>query len=207
MGDMAIHGAREQLDHVSRLRQRARAQRAATSVPLLVFGGITLVGGALPDAGLGLAGAWSLYWIVAGPLGFWAVHRYQRRRLQRTGVGPGRGSYAAVSLALVLAVVVVGGIFLLFGGPLVAIALGLLAVALYQRNWPLAAAALLYGLVAGLEGFHLISNRLMELVFAFDLNRGTSGYFPEARSIVIVTLGVVTLAAGLLAARRERAVS
>lgn len=207
MGDRLVHDVQERLDKVSRLRQRARARRRATSVPLLVFGGITLVGAGLPEAGLGFSGVWSLYWIVAGPLGFWTVHRYQQRRLRRTGVGSGRGSYAAVSVALVAAAVLLGGLFLLFGGVLVAIGLGLLVLALRQGNRPLALAATAYGIVGGLEGFHLISNRIMALSYELGLNQSTSGYFPEARPLVIAVLGVVTLAGGALAARWERQVS
>lgn len=204
MGDVTVQDVRERLGEVARLRQRARARRGATSVPLLVFGGITLVSALLPEAGLGYSGVWSLYWIVAGPLGFWAIHRYQRRRLHRTGVGPGRGSYAAVSVALVAGLVLLGGVFLLFGAPLVAIGVGLLVVALRQGNHPLALAAVAYGVVGGLEGFYLVSNRMMALSFDLGLNQSTSGYFPEARPLVIAVLGCVTLAGGAVAARRER---
>lgn len=207
MNDTVAEDMQERLDDVSRLRQRARARRGATSTPLLVFGAITVLGAVLPDAGLGFSGVWSLYWIVAAPLGFWAVHRYQHRQLRRMGVGPGRGSYAVVSVSLVAGFVLVGGLLLIFGGILVAIALGLLVVALRERNRPLAMAAVAYGIVGGLEGHHLISNRVMAWSYDLGLNTSSGGYFPEARPLVIAVLGALTVAVGVLAARRERTLS
>jgi hypothetical protein len=90
--------------------------------------------------------------------------------------------------------------------PLPAVAAGLVAIALLQRNGYLAFWAAVFGILGTLEQFLVLSNRLYDLA-------EWRGWFPEPRDhgivddlgqpIVYGALGLLLLVAGLVALRRE----
>jgi hypothetical protein len=193
--------ARALLDDTERLRRRARGDRRPSSVPLLVFASLTLFG-----APLAIAQLWPLgeyYWLVAGPAGFLLVGWWYRRQQVRSGVGQGRGSWAIAGVSVLLALVLLP---ILWISPLPAVAAGLLAIAVLQRNAYLAVWAVLFGILGTLEQFFVLSNRLYDLA-------QWRGWFPEPRDYGIVddlgqpivygALGVLLLVAGLVALHRE----
>jgi hypothetical protein len=194
--------ARALLADAERLRRRARGDRHASSVPLLIFGALTVVGALLALPALWPWGDW--YWLLAGPAGFLAVGWWYRRQQARSGIGEGRGSYAVAGVCTLLVFVLLP---LLWIAPLPVVAAGLLVVAVLQRNRYLAAWAAVLGLLGGLERFYVLSNRL------YDLAQWL-GWFPESRGyrlldggqpLVYAALGGLLLVAGLVALRRERA--
>lgn len=191
------------LRDADRLRRRARGDRHASSVPLLLFGALTVISGPLV---LPAPGSWGdLFWLLAGPAGFLAIGWWYRRQQARSGVGAGRGSYTVAGVSTLLAFVLVPLVWI---APLPVVATGLLVVAALQRNGYLAAWAIFLGLLGGLERFYVLSNRLYDLA-------GWFGWFREPRDygllddlgqpIVFAALGGLLLAAGLVALRRERA--
>lgn len=191
------------LRDAERLRRRAHGDRHASSVPLLIFGAITVI-----DAPLALPALWpwgDLFWLLAGPAGFLATGWWYRRQQARSGIGEGRGSYTVAGASTLLAFVLLPLVWI---APLPVVAAGLLVVAALQPNRYLAAWAAVFGLLGGLEHFFVLSNRLYDLA-------GWLGWFREPRDyglldelgppIVFAALGGLLLAAGLLALRRERA--
>jgi hypothetical protein len=191
------------LRDAERLRRRGHGDRHASSVPLLIFGAITVI-----DAPLALPALWpwgDLFWLLAGPAGFLATGWWYRRQQARSGIGEGRGSYTVAGASTLLAFVLLPLVWI---APLPVVAAGLLVVAALQRNRYLAAWAAVFGLLGGLEHFFVLSNRLYDLA-------GWLGWFREPRDyglldelgppIVFAALGGLLLAAGLLALRRERA--
>jgi len=93
--------ARTLLDDTQRLRRRARADRQATSLPLLILGAVTLLGAGLvlPTGDTDTADP---LWVIGAGLGFLALAWWSARQQTRTGIGSGRGSWLAVGLALLL---------------------------------------------------------------------------------------------------------
>jgi hypothetical protein len=195
--------ARALLRDTERLRRRTRGDRHASSVPLLIFGTLTLI-----SALLALPALWpwgDLFWLLAGPAGFLATGWWYRRQQARSGVGEGRGSWTVAGVSTLLAFVLLPLVWI---APLPVVAAGLLVLAALQRNRYLAASAAVLGLLGGLEHFFVLSNRL------YDLAQWL-GWFPEPRDygllddlgppVVFAALGGLLLAAGLVALRRERA--
>ncbi|MGI9016803.1 MAG: hypothetical protein ACR2HR_06815 [Euzebya sp.] len=78
--------AKSLIDEMATLKGRTRADRRATSLPLLTFGLLTL-GSALLRLVADAPGLESLYWLVALPAGFAFVVVYSRRRAAASGVG------------------------------------------------------------------------------------------------------------------------
>ena len=183
--------ARALLQDAERLRRRARADRHPSSVPLLVFAYLTLFGASLAVDRLWPLGQY--FWVLAGPAGFLVVGWWYRRQQLRSGVGPGRGSYTLTGLWVLLAFLLVP--FLLFL-PYVAIAAGLLVVAVLQRNPWLALWAVVFGAVGTLEQFFVLSNRL----HALPPELGATDLGPP---VVYGALGILLLVAGLVARHRE----
>ena len=183
------------LDDVDDVRQRARGDRRATSVPLLVFGGLTLVD-ALLRAGSDPFRNYAL--VLLAPVGFALVALYYRRRELGTGVGRRSRAYAIAALVTLVAV----PFMVLLGAP-VLVGIGLLVIAVQQRNRYLGVWAVVYGVVGSLEALYVFSNRLYEANEALGLNSGTSGYFSWSSSLVFGALGVVLVGAGLYARRKE----
>ena len=181
--------AEELIADVDDVRLRARGDRRATSVPLITFGTLTVV-----DAAARTVTDPRGLWLVLAPAGLVFVAWYYRRQEARTGVGTKSRPYWIVALAMfgvltVLPFLVVLGITPALAG------LGLLAVAIHQRNRYLGAWAVIYGLVAFLEGIHFFSNRLSDM----------GGYFSWSSSLVLGLLGLAVIAAGLRARQKETA--
>jgi hypothetical protein len=190
------------LRDAERLRRRARGDRHASSVPLLIFGAITVIGAPLGLPALWPWGGW--FWLLAGPAGFLATGWWYRRQQARSGIGEGRGSYTAAGVSTLLAFVLLPLVLI---APLPVVAAGLLVVAALQRNRYLAAWALVLGLLGGLEHFFVLSNRLYDLAEWLGWFRESRDYGPLDElgpPIVFAALGGLLLAAGLLALRRER---
>ncbi|HEV2917954.1 MAG TPA: hypothetical protein VG673_01740, partial [Actinomycetota bacterium] len=159
--------ARALLDDTERLRRRARADRHPSSVPLLVFASLTLLGAPLAVGRLWPLGQY--YWLLAGPVGFVVVGWWYRRQQVRSGVGQGRGSWTIAGVSVLLALVLLP---ILWISPLPAVAAGLVAIAVLQRNAYLAVWAVLFGVLGTLEQFFVLSNRLYDLA-------QWRGWFPE----------------------------
>lgn len=186
---------RELLHEVEGVRRRARGDRRATSVPLLVFGGL-----AVADALLRVASDpfRNFALVLLAPLGFAVVALHYRRREIDTGVGrPIRLYVIAAVVTLLLAPGLV-----LFGAPPL-IGAGLLVIAVHQRNRYLGVWAVVYGVVGCLEAFAVFSNRLYDLSDALGFASDESGYFSWSSAIVFGVLGLMLVATGLYARRRE----
>ena len=187
--------AHDVLEEVEGVRRRARADRRPTSVPLLVFGAITLVDALLqtatdPFRNFGL--------VFLGPIGFALVALHYQRREVETGVGRPARPYLIAAVVSLLFV----PFFVLLGAQ-VLVGLGLLVIAVGQRNRYLSLWAVVCGVVGGLEAFYVFSNRLYELAEAFGFYSDSYGYFSWASSVVFGLLGLALVLAGLHARRRE----
>jgi hypothetical protein len=190
------------LRDAERLRRRARGDRHASSVPLLVFGALTVL-----SAPLTLPTLWpwgDVYWMLAGPAGLLVTGWWYRRQQARSGVGAGRGSYTVAGVSVLLACVVLPLVWI---APLPVVGAGLLVVAALQRNRYLAAWAVALGVLGGLERFFVLSNRLADLFewFGWFQEPRDYGLLDDGSTIVFAALGGLLLAAGLVALRRERA--
>jgi hypothetical protein len=186
-----------------RLRRRARGDRHASSVPLLVFGALTVLSAPLL---LPRPSPWGdLFWLLAGPAGFLVTGWWYRRQQTRSGVGEGRGSWTVAGVSMLLALVLLPVVWI---APLPIVGAGLLVVAALQRNRYLAAWAAVLGLLGGLERFFVLSNRLYDLADWLGWLQGPRGQellVELGSSVVFAALGGLLLAAGLVALRRERA--
>lgn len=187
--------AQDLLQEVEGVRRRARADRRATSLPLLVFGSLTLVGALLQT----LTAPYPNYGLVfLGPIGFALVALCYRRREIRTGVGRPARSYLVAAVVTLLFV----PSFVLLGSPVLS-GLGLLGIAAWQRDRYLGLWAVVCGVVGGLEAFAVLSNRLYDVSDALGFHSDTSGYFSWSSSLVFGMLGLALVLAGLHARRRE----
>jgi hypothetical protein len=143
---MAVSGNEQMADvELGRLRARVRADRRATSAPLLMFGVVTLAFA----AGDNIWGRYvpaPLYWPLATAAALLGMWIYTRQRAVRHGVGEGRWSYAKLTGVFLVAVAVVISSWYMILRPLLWPMTALLVVALYQRNRVLAACSA--GLVA-----------------------------------------------------------
>jgi hypothetical protein len=195
----------DQLHRLEQLKLRARADRRATSVPLFTFGAVTLFF-ALTEvlrqpgnvARIGGISPLVLLW----PAAFGFLAWYYRRQEARTGVGAGRGSYALMVL-LPIAVFFVPFAWLLyfFLSSTGVAALGLLVIALLQRNWYLGISAVVYGVVMTLEAYFFLSNRLVDL--GQEVGVVHDLFSDHATAVVLGLTGLGMVAAGLVARRRE----
>jgi hypothetical protein len=150
---------------VRALRARVRADRRTVSLPLLVFGILTLVDSALlaviatmPESG-GAKLTLLLYWPVAGAAGLIVLRDHARRLAARAGVGGGPRSYEVVTVGFVVSLPVLALLFVpvfFVGGYWATLAWPaaiLTAIALRQRDnivYGVAVALALTGLVQGL---------------------------------------------------------
>ena len=184
---MAAVDPRSILAGTGELQAQARADRGnPASVPLIVFGLLTLVSAPLRMAGFPLA---ALFWIAAGPIGLWAVAVWNRRRRVRTGVGAGRTSYGWAGLALLGLLVFLPLVWIT---PEAAVAAVLLYIAWRERSLYLGVCAVAFGVLGGLEDFVVFSNLL-----------GKIYYVSWWSSAVYATLGCLLVLAGLVAGWRE----
>lgn len=187
------------LAEVERLRRMARGERRASSVPLLAFGVLTL--GYVP-----LAGQLSLlslvYWSVIAPVGFLLVAWWYRRRLVRVGVGAGDAPYAKTGWILLAAFALV---LPLTAVQLPVIGIALLVLAVRQRNAYLGAFAVLFAVIGVLGTFTAtLENLLYRAAYGLGWFQPQSGYFDGAPTIITAAAGLLLLAGGLAAMRRER---
>jgi hypothetical protein len=152
----------------------------------------TVVAAFLPEGGVMVPG--SYYWLLAGPAVFAASAVAFRQREHRAGVGSPSSAYRRTAIILLVAFLLLFPVLALSGAAMAAVALGLLALAVWQRNAAVAAAALVFGTVGVLESLFIISNAVGRLT-------GVS----VAEGAVIGALGASLLIAGALARLRERA--
>jgi len=196
---MDATSARSVLKDVEDIRRRTRQDRHATSVPLLTFGALG-IGGAFVR--IAAEPADGLYWALAAPVGFavtaWALRRHE----VRTGVGTRSSSYRRWAL-LVLVTFLLLPLFV-FGMPLALIGLGLLTIAMRQRNTYLAVTAGVFAVVGVLDGLHFIGNRIGDLNQWLGAYESTGGYASWASEVSGALPAAVLLVAGLAARRRER---
>jgi hypothetical protein len=186
------------LNDLDRLRSGARGDRRPSSVPLIVFGALTLLGAPLLGEGMLL---WrTLYWAVGGPVGFLAIAWWYRHRRVQTGGGAGRGSYAKTGLFLLTSFLLLP----LLAVQMPAVAIALLVLALVQRNTYLAAFAVVFGVVGALETFDVLDNLAYRAAFRAGWFQNRDGYFGAAPSVVYGLLGLILVGAGLVALARER---
>ena len=187
------------LDDLDLMRRRARDNLHMVSVPLFAL--------ALIAVGFAVAGwdtfgdffAFSLlFGALAGPVGLlvtagW-LHRLQRAQGVRAGVGP----LVVITIFVTCAAVV--SAFFPIGGLITAV--GFLALAITQHSRVLAAAAIIFGLVAGAEQpFHAISHGVFNNVPKASAV-GILEYHGSA--IVFAVLALLLLGAGASVFRRER---
>jgi hypothetical protein len=146
---MAMH---ELMEEMGDLRQRARSDRRATSTPLLILGAITVLDAVLRAV---VDPTGDLILLLLAPAGFLWAARYFRRREMATGVGGRSRSYVVVAV-VILAILVVLPLLVLLG-VYALVGMGLLAIAVTQRNLYLGVWAVVYGVLGGLESFFVIS--------------------------------------------------
>jgi hypothetical protein len=192
MDSVAAHAV---INEVGDIRHRVRRDLRATSVPLLVFGAITLIDAVL-RAGVDPIGNAAL--LVLAPVGFFVVALYYRRRESVIGIGGRTRPYVVAALVTLLCLPL-----LLAFGAYALVGVALLVIAVRQRNLYLGVWAIVFGVVGGLESIYLISNRLYSVDQALGLWRAQDGYFSWAPSLEYGALGVVLISAGLYAHRRE----
>ena len=195
---MEASTARDAMAELETVRRQTRRDRRVTSVPLLTFGALTVLQ-ALTMAREPYRG---LYWVVAAPAGFAIVAWYYRRHEVSLGVGSPSGTYARWALGILAALVLLP-ILVLFGAPFGLIALGLLIIAVRQRNRYLGVWAVVYGIVGVLDGFYFLTNRVYDVAEFLGYSSGSGGYFRRAPSVVGGLLGIMLIGAGLVALRHE----
>lgn len=182
---MDAQQAGDLLHEAQRLTARARADRHWTWLPLVVFGGLSLLASPLYINSAGTTiGLWApmVYWLVAGPIGYTVCARYHRRRRQRTGIGGVPvGPYVATGVLLLLCLLLVLPFHLEF----FAIALALFILARRERSWSLAATAAAFGSLSLVASLYNTEN-LYHYYGAF------------ADSVEVVVLGAFLLGAGLV---------
>jgi hypothetical protein len=194
--------AQELLRDVDVVRHRVRSDRRATSVPLIVFGIITLSEAVLRPVVHPAVN--DIAALILAPIGFGVVAVYYRRHEVATGVGSPTRPYAVTGLLLALAFVIFLGLALLFGSFL-AVGLGLFVIAVRQRNVYLGLWATIYGVIGTLEGLSLISNRLFVTARWLGLFRPSDGYFSWSSSLVYGVIGAMLVGAGFFARSHEDA--
>lgn len=209
---MEASSARGILTQAEDLRNRARADRRASSVPLIVIGGIVLLSAPFT---YGSAPAEPLDSLLLNPLAFIAIALWYRKRRARTGIGSGRGAYEGGALFVALLPVVNLLLSVLSPSnqsqwsiwPMGAVALALLALALIQRNSYLAICAAVFGMATWMEDEYLLGGWLNEIAERVTptppapFYDGTIDWVPV---LVRALLGLSVLAAGLVALRQER---
>ena len=121
------------LSELERLRLQTRRQLAGLSLPLVLFGGVSLVAAAL-SATLG-AEAQAFFWSLAGPAGGIAVSLYYRRRALELGLSRAAWPYICTAVALLLGCFVLGALEQPWGvGPWLSVAAGYLVFGGLERS-------------------------------------------------------------------------
>lgn len=195
VGELQPRQAQTLLDDLDHVRRRARGDLHAASVPLFVLG-LLAVGGALVEWDRSLVSF--LYWALAGPLGLIVTAWWFRLLQHRRGVGTGVGPLVAITILVICATIASG--FFSLGGLFTGI--GFLAVALTQRSRIVAVAAAIFGLVTGVEQpLRAISTGITNNFPDFSANDFIRDH---GSAVIFAVLGVLLLAAGAVAFRRER---
>jgi hypothetical protein len=195
---MSIGDSGYQYSELKYLKKRARADSRSSSVPLMVFGSLTLASAPLLASDMT---NWRLfYWAIAGPIGFLIIAWWYRRRLAITGIGHARGSYLLAGLLLVACAGFVIGAWV---ADFIAIGAVLLVLAILQRNLYLAVSAILFATLGTLERVFVFNNLLYRAANWIGLFRQNDGYFQNASAIVYGLLGLLMVAAGIVAMKIE----
>jgi intracellular septation protein A len=189
--------AKEMLGDVGVVQRRVKGDRRATSVPLIVFGSITLIA-AVIEPMVDWAGTLALF--LLAPVGFLSVALIYRRREIAFGLGGRERAYTVAAISTLLLVPILG----LALGSYALVGIALIIIAMLQRNLQLAIWALVFGVVGGLEHLSLISNRLYSLADSLGIYRSNDGYFSWSSSLVFGILGLALIVGGLLAQHAER---
>jgi hypothetical protein len=187
---MDAQQASDLLHQAQRLTARARAARYWAWLPLVVFGGLSLLASPLYY--------WSIprwvtevYWLVAGPFGYAVCARYHRQRRERTGIGgvPVR-PYITTGVILLLGLV----LLLPFHFEFFAIAVALLVLARRERSWSLAVIAAVFGALSVIAGLYNTDS-------PYHYNGAFALYYYSgafADSVKVVVLGAFLLGAALV---------
>lgn len=195
---MGTSDSSEALDEVGRLQKLAWADRRPSSVPLFIFGALAILSAPLEYSDLSM---WRLfYWLIAGLTGFLLCAAWYEHRRAVTGLGVGRGSYMKTGIVLLVSFLLVIPLWII---ALPTIGIALLVIAVRQRNAYLAVCAACFGVIGFLESIFTFDNVLYRLAHYFGLFKSTDGYFNGASTIVCVVWGLLMVAAGLVARKRE----
>jgi intracellular septation protein A len=189
--------AKELLGDVGAVQRRVKGDRRATSVPLIVFGSITLIA-AVIEPMVDWAGTLALF--LLAPVGFLSVALIYRRREIAFGLGGRERAYTVAAISTLLLLPILG----LALGSYALVGIALIIIAMLQRNLQLAIWALVFGVVGGVEHLSLISNRLYSLADTLGIYRSNDGYFSWSSSLVFGILGLALIVGGLLAQHAER---
>ena len=189
--------AKEMLGDAGAVQRRVRGDRRATSVPLIVFGSITLIAAVIEPI-VHWAGTLALF--LLAPVGFLSVALIYRRREIALGLGGRDRAYTVAAISTLLLLPILG----LALGSYALVGIALIVIAMLQRNLQLAIWALVFGVVGGLEHLSLISNRLYSLADSLSIYRSNDGYFSWSSSLVFGILGLALVVGGLLAQHAER---
>jgi hypothetical protein len=181
---------------MSAVQRRVRGDRRATSVPLIVFGLLTVMA-EVSSRLVNWAAVLALF--LLAPLGFLLVVLIFRRREISLGVGARHRGYLVAALITLLVLPVLG----LLLGEYAFIGCALLVIAALQRNLQLAIWAVAFGVIGGLERFYFFSNRLYSLADAMGFHRSSDGYFSWGSALVYGALGVALIGGGLFARHGE----
>ena len=182
---MDAQQASDLLHQTQQLAARARAERNWTWLPLVVFGGLSLLAAPLYlNSATTSIGLWAppVYWLAAGPIGYAICARYHHRRRQRTGIGGVPvGPYVATGVVLLLCLV----LLLPFHLEFFAIAVALVVLAWRERSRALGVIATIF---VGLS--------LLASLYNTENLYHYSGAFAD--SIEVLVLGTFLLGAGLV---------
>lgn len=208
------------LSDVSSVREKVRAHQHLSSVPLFVFAAFVGVGHLVTDipgvgesldgspdwvVGEGLWGIPPLTMIVVIPLVLAGVSCFQWWRARELGVAP-VGGRVAFWLRIGVPMVLLCVPFVLDTVPSAAVAAGIAAAALYQRNRFLTIWSVFLGAVAALLDTQFWTGMVHDLAYWMsDYSDPRHGYERYHHWIAVaVVVGLVT-AVGFAAWRRERA--
>jgi intracellular septation protein A len=189
--------AKEMLGDAGAVQRRVRGDRRATSVPLIVFGTITLIAAVIEPM---VDGAATVALFLLAPVGFLTVALIYRRREIALGLGGRERAYTVAAISTLLLLPILG----LALGSYALVGMALIIIAMLQRNLQLGISALVFGVVGGLEHLSLISNRLYSLADTLGIYRSSDGYFSWSSSLVFAILGLALIVGGLLAQHAER---
>jgi hypothetical protein len=195
---MGTSDSGEMLDEVGRLKRLAWADRRPSSVPLYIFGALAILSAAFELSDISV---WRLvYWLIAGPTGFFLCAAWYKNHRITSGVGAGRGSYMTTGVVLLISFVFVIPLWII---ALPTIGFALLVIAVRQRNTYLAICATFFGVTGFLVSIFTFDNQLYRLAHYLGYFKSADGYFSGATAMVDVMWGLLMVAAGLIAHRRE----